>query len=125
MVNTDLLYEVADYFEAHPESYDFGWRNCIGGRAIRLAGGRFIPAAYSTEMCRPMRDDPPGDVLTDSDGVRYVEPQTRATRICGLTERQGWALFIGNDLREYDEGGRKAPEFIRGFAAAVEASDDA
>lgn len=121
MVNTELLTAVADYLEAHPESYDYSWRKCIGGRAIRLAGGRFLPTGeFGAHLLRPTRDDPPEHVRTDGYNARlygrHVEPFDRAARLCGLTARQAQELFIDRaPMGEGREAGQQAAYAVRRF----------
>jgi hypothetical protein len=116
-VNIELLNRVADYLDARPGSYKFGWRGCIGGRAIRMTDGRFIDLGGAVGV-RPVRDDPPEQVRTDR-GVRYVEPFDRAVRVCGLTPMQGTEVFINAPM---DGDGHLAAAHVRRFLAGLEAS---
>lgn len=107
MPNTAFMREVADYIEEHPKRYDYFWRHCIAGTAVRLAGGRFIGRddsidVYRLDMLRPTKDDPKHQIQNIPEGVsrdtygdrRWVSVEDRAARLFGVSSSVAYDMFL-------------------------------
>lgn len=112
--NADLMYQVIDQIDAHPELWDQGYwftvtdcgtAACVAGWACLLSGDKPFP------LLQKLEDLPVGELVSYVDVKGWqVWARDRAQKLLGITDGQADALFNAENTRE--DLGRLVPEIF-------------